>query len=163
MAFPTTFVAGDILEAQQLNDNFNYVSGDFTSYTPTVTGWTIGNGTITGKYATIGQTVFLYGNFLFGSTSAVAASSTLTITLPVAQAAFSTPVEGSCNFYDVSAGVNVAGFCETSGTTAAIMKWFDPETAPLAVRTEFWNTSMTLPFTFATGDYVWWTIMYGKA
>jgi hypothetical protein len=163
MALPTTFVAGNILTAAQLNNNFNYVSGDFTSYTPTVTGWTLGNGTVAGRYSVNGQTVFLYGNFIFGSTSSVPASGTLTITLPVAVDGFAAPLIGNANFYDLSAGVNVAGVCETVGTSTATMKWFDPETAPLAVRAEAWNTGTTMPFTFATGDYVWWAMTYGKA
>jgi hypothetical protein len=162
MPLPVTFVAGDILEASQLNDNFNSVYASYTAYTPTVTGWTLGNGTASGNYSVTGNTVNYYGYFLFGSTSAIGASSTLTVTLPFTYGGAVAPMNGICKFVDTSAGVGVAGYGETA-TTTLVLQWLDPETAPLAVRTENWNTAATMPFTFANGDYVYWNITYRKA
>lgn len=44
---------------------------DWTSFTPSWTGITVGNGTATGAYFKIGKTVMFRGKFVFGSTSAV--------------------------------------------------------------------------------------------
>lgn len=52
-----------------------------TSYTPTFANTTLGNGTVTGRYAQIGKQVDFWARFVLGSTSAV--SSTPTVTLPV--------------------------------------------------------------------------------
>ena len=55
-----------------------------TSYTPTLTNLTLGNGTLTAKYAQIGKIVTVYFNFTLGSTSSV--GSNPSITLPVSAA-----------------------------------------------------------------------------
>ena len=54
-----------------------------TSWTPTVggTGWAIGNGTITGRYHRIGDTVHWYVQFTIGSTTTKGAGG-LAISLP---------------------------------------------------------------------------------
>lgn len=53
----------------------------WTSYTPAITSWTLGNGTITGAYKQIGKVVFFRGKYTIGSTDTV--STALTISLPV--------------------------------------------------------------------------------
>lgn len=163
MAIPNVYTAGQILEAASLNANFDAVYATSTTYTPVVTGWTQGNATMTGRYAVSGDLVTYYGSMEFGSTSAVTASG-ITVSLPVTAApALGQGTIGLCKFNDLSAGVGVAGYLETATTTTATCKWFDPETAPLAVRVESWATGATLPFTFATGDFVYWQVIYRKA
>lgn len=163
MAIPNVYTAGQVLEAASLNANFNAVYATDTTYTPVVTGWTQGNATMTGRYAVSGDMVFYYGSMLFGSTSAVTASG-ITVSLPVTAAtALGQGTIGLCKFNDVSTGVGVAGYMETATTTTATCKWLDPETVPLAVRVEAWATTATLPFTFTTGDYVYWQMTYRKA
>jgi hypothetical protein len=46
-------------------------AGLWQSFTPTLQNITLGNGTATARYAKIGKTVFVYFNFVFGSTSAI--------------------------------------------------------------------------------------------
>jgi hypothetical protein len=47
-------------------------TGDWTNYTPTLTGGiTVGNGTVTGKYIQIGKTVIGNASFTLGSTSSM--------------------------------------------------------------------------------------------
>jgi hypothetical protein len=55
-----------------------------TSYTPTLANLTLGNGTLTAKYAQTGKIVTVYFNFTLGSTSSV--GSNPSITLPVSAA-----------------------------------------------------------------------------
>jgi hypothetical protein len=56
--------------------------GAWTAYTPTLGGFTPGNGTATGRYLQIGKLVIFVAKFTFGSTSAAAAA-VPTLTLPV--------------------------------------------------------------------------------
>jgi hypothetical protein len=46
-------------------------AGLWETFTPTLQNITLGNGTATGRYAKIGKTVFVYFNFVFGSTSSI--------------------------------------------------------------------------------------------
>jgi hypothetical protein len=55
----------------------------WTSYTPTATNFTVGNGTIAGKYAQVGKLIVIRVNFTGGSTSTYTASA-FAISLPVA-------------------------------------------------------------------------------
>jgi len=160
----TTFVPGDVLEAQQLNDSFAFVQASYTSYTPTVTGWTLGNGTFpVSVYSSQGKMVNAQGHFSFGSTSAVGAT-ILIMTLPVgAVSASNAQIYGVCTFFDVSAQVIVSGNCRIINDTQMQFYWNDPEAAPIATRLEPWSTGVTLPFTFATGDIVSWNIMYQRS
>jgi hypothetical protein len=50
--------------------------GAWTSYTPTITGLTLGNGSMSAKYALVGKTLFFSVVFALGSTSAVGTSPT---------------------------------------------------------------------------------------
>jgi hypothetical protein len=163
MALPVTFVAGEVLEANQLNSNFVYVYPDYVSFTPTIGGWTQGNATFSSVYCTTGEMVNWQGFFTFGSTSAVTTTS-LFLTLPVNQVnASNNDITGTLTFRDISTGANVAGYARIQGATQMGMYWLDPETAPLATRLESWVTTATLPFTFATGDIVSWNITYPRA
>lgn len=163
MALPTTFVAGEILEASQLNNNFNSTYADYVSYTPTIGGWTAGNATISAKYAVTGDMVNYQGFITFGTTSAVTATA-LTVTLPVAQVdAANVYIFGVGTFKDTSTSVNVASYCQILGAGPLYLFWLDPETAPIATRLEAWTTGQTLPFTFASTDTVSWNVTYPKA
>jgi hypothetical protein len=162
MAIPVTFVAGNVLEANQLNTNFTSVYADYVSFTPTITGWTQGNATFAAIYASTGEMVNYQGYLVFGSTSAVTTTS-LSINLPVDQVNASNNNYGTANFLDVSTQANVAGYARIQGTTQMGIYWLDPETAPLATRLEAWVTTATLPFTFATGDIVSWNVTYQRA
>lgn len=161
----TTFVAGDVLEAQQLNDSFAFVQTTYATYTPTISGWTPGNGTVTrAVYSTPGKLVNAQGYWTFGSTSSVPASSTFITSLPITAVNLaSAQMYGTCTFFDLSTNAQVTGLCRIQSTTDLYFYWQDPETAPLATRLESWNTSATLPFTFATGDIISWNITYEAA
>jgi hypothetical protein len=58
-------------------------NGAWSTYTPTITGFTLGNGTITGKYTQIGKTVIFRARFTYGSSSSPPNGSTyVTISRP---------------------------------------------------------------------------------
>jgi hypothetical protein len=56
-------------------------TGAWTTYTPTFTNLTVGNGTLVGRYCKIGKVCHLYIQLIFGSTTSI--SGTPTITLPI--------------------------------------------------------------------------------
>ncbi len=59
----------------------NEVDFAYVSYSPTITGWAEGDGTLTASYAELGKLVFVKFNFVYGGTSTSA--SPLSIPLPV--------------------------------------------------------------------------------
>ncbi len=101
-----TWAVSEVLTATNMNAqlrDFANAFGAFTSYTPTITGFTLGNGTVAGRYTRVQKTVWFEAQFTFGTTSA-AATAPVSFTLPVTAAA--TAVNGSL----------VAGIFQDTGT-----------------------------------------------
>jgi len=128
--------------------------GTGVAYTPTLGGFTIGDGVIAGKYNQVGKRVFWEASLTFGSTTA-GASANVTFTLPVTAAATSNqPV--IAEFYDVSATTYYGAVGRYSSTTVATVS--SPGTAGV------WTTlSTTVPFTWATGDIIYVSGSYEAA
>jgi hypothetical protein len=68
--------------------------GDWTTWTPTLTNLTLGNGTVTARYRQIGKTIEAYFRFALGSTSAVGSGPTFS--LPANQA--NPSISGTCAY-----------------------------------------------------------------
>lgn len=141
--------------------------GGYTSFTPTLTGWTVGNGTFTTLYKVLGKMVHYYGRFTFGSTSAVGGAGTnFNITLPFAlKSGFGVPhlQLGQAQFRDVSLAISVVGGTAMNTLTSMDVQWFDT-VLPSYVFKNAWNTATAgLPFTFVTGDFVTFDIVYERA
>jgi len=122
--------------------DFALAFGAWNSYTPTLGAWTLGNGTVYGRYIQVQKTVLFKCGFTFGSTSAAAASSP-TLTLPVTAAGTGDPsitgrvIDNGTAYYHpfpVFASTTTIGlyFPGTNG------QWVVPST--------------TVPFTWTTGD-----------
>jgi hypothetical protein len=83
----STWVAGTVVSAAQLNleirDAINGLQSAWTAYTPTLTGITLGNGTLTFAFNRVGKTITVRGNFVAGSTTTYSAA-TLGFSMPVA-------------------------------------------------------------------------------
>ena len=60
----------------------NATATAWTSYTPTITGWTLSGGTLTGSYVQIGKVVHFRGKYVMSSSDTISASA-LTFALPV--------------------------------------------------------------------------------
>jgi hypothetical protein len=120
--------------------------GAWTAYTPTLGGFTPGDGVATGEYRQVGKTVEFWAKFVLGATSA-GASAAPTLTLPVtASAASHLPLVGS--FYDVSATTYYNAVAEQTSTTVASL--YIPGASGV-----FTVLSTTAPFTWATGDIIY--------
>jgi hypothetical protein len=120
-------------------------AGAWTTWTPTHTNITIGNGTVTSKYAQIGKTVFFEYNLQFGSTTSITGGGP-SFTLPVSAVSNNFFFNGNildagitnyAGASDVSAGGNTSyyKFVRSSGTYA-----------------QGESITSTAPMTWGTGD-----------
>lgn len=116
-----------------------------TTYTPALTGFTLGNGSITGRYTQVGKFVCFSATFIFGSTSA-AASAVPTLTLPVA-AVFAGLGVFTAQFVDASPANTYSAVVTQS--VASTVGLYIPGTSGL-----YTTPSTTTPFTWTTGDYM---------
>lgn len=130
----------------------NTILGDLTwigqawpAYTPTTTGITLGNGTVTGRANMVGtKTVDFQAVFTFGSTSAL--TGTPSFTLPATAQSLNW-VTTNCSAFDTSASAwyPVVGI-PTTTTVLTCRTW------PTTAGNNFAVMSSTVPFTWATGD-----------
>jgi hypothetical protein len=147
---------GTVLTANSAQaDGVEWV-GAWTSYTPTFSGLTVGNGTLNAKYCQIGKVMFVRMNLTFGSTTSVSGS--VNFTLPAAPA---NTQMGSANISYEDAGIGYRqGF--------AIMYEFN-STAYLGVMltsgTYGSNSDInaTVPFTWTTNDGIYFNANYEVA
>lgn len=141
---PRTWIAGEVVSAALMNthlrDNLievgpNTGSG-WTSYTPTTTGITLGNGTITAAWSAVGKTINFRIYLVFGTTTAFPGPPTFSV--PVAEKAGLVQA-ASCTLLDVSA---LAYFYATTRIGSGV---FTPHSSGGLV-------GATLPFTWASTD-----------
>ena len=138
----------------------NTVLGTYTSYTPTLTGVTLGNGTVTSEYARVNNFVHVTGSFTFGSTSAI--TGTVGIPTPIninsAMGLAGFPL-GMCTLYDTSSGaMNVLEILWASATELRLRALNTAASYGVLVA-----VSSTIPLTWATGDILTWNVMYKAA
>lgn len=122
----------------------------WTSWTPTISGITAGNGVTTAKYQQIGKTLRFKLVFVFGSTSSI--SGNPNFTLPTASTAMigTTPALGTGTFFDTSATKQYPVTVRQVDTThLEVVCHFAANTY-----VEISGVNATVPFTFATGDEV---------
>jgi hypothetical protein len=155
-----TWAVGNKITAALVNTHLRNFRDGFdakTSYTPTLTGFTQGNGTISGSYTQIGKWVWFEVAFTMGTTSA-AASAIPTVTLPVTAAAASVNA-ALCRAQFTDAGtaayLAAARILTTTTCGAYIIGSSGILTTP----------STTTPFTWtpASGDNVYWSGVYEAA
>lgn len=80
-------MSGEVVTAAEFNaevrDAFTNLQAGLTAYTPSATNFTVGNGTIHGRWTRVGKFGFFRLNFQAGSTSSYTASA-MSISLPTA-------------------------------------------------------------------------------
>lgn len=129
------------------------VPAGWTAYTPTVSGWTIGSGSISGLYRKIGKTLDLRGSFTLSSTTTSA--SPLAISLPSGMTGASQRQAGTAILRDSGGGTLYMAFALVSSGGSTIVFY----------ETNADNTFVnnTNPFTWADGDSVEWNMTLGLA
>jgi len=146
---PGTVAAGDVATAAAWNVlvgndvAFSPIVGAFTSYTPSVTSITVGNGTLAGKYLQVGKLVLISIRFILGSTSSITGSPT-----------FSLPVSNSYTnsvsvFFDNTGVAAIPGVAQITGSTLYIYAINSASTYASGA-----NISSTVPHTWKTNDSI---------
>lgn len=158
-AVTATSIAAGAVQPQALTSGTG-TGWAWSSWTPTFTNLTVGNGTLTARYIQIGKTVFARLGFVFGNTSAV--SGAVTFTLPVTAAALvagsNMDIVGSALMTDNSSNLN-NGYVALNSTTKAILRG---ETAS-GTYVNLTDLSSTIPVTWATGYIIGLSFVYEAA
>jgi hypothetical protein len=131
-------------------------AGAGVAYTPSITGnssFTLGNGTLTGRYVQTGKMVSVTVNLVCGSTTVLPTSFTY-CSIPIT--ASSNSAVGVVHMEDTPAGNNYAGHCTLINTTTLLI--FTP-----TGNANSGFLSGTTPFTFGSGDLVRFSITYEAA
>ncbi len=127
----------------------------WANYTPTITNFTTGNGSLYGRYVQKGKMVTFQAGFIFGSTSSI--GGVISISLPVTSA--SSPgsansiAMGTCNLWDNSALTIFDGSVTWVNTTTCSVKAisYDGSSAGVAYAKKA-ALSSAIPMTWATSD-----------
>lgn len=134
--------------------------GAWTAYTPTVGGWSIGNGTLDCAYQKIGRMVTARVSLVAGSTTTYGAA--LTFTAPVT-AVTGAEQWGMGSLFD---GSSVTAPCAvrlaSAGTSFQVYSLTVPST-PSFVRNDNTAVATTSPWTWGTSDAVRFTMTYESA
>lgn len=151
---PRTWVAGEKPTAATFNthvrDNFKAIGDAWTSYTPTATNLTIGNGTLSGGWMQAGKFTVVRISVTFGTTTTVSAA--VSFALPATASAFDQAIAGW--LLDSSAGNT--GRVPASGSIMA-------SASTVTVYSSGGSLTSTVPFTWATGDKISLTGVYEAA
>lgn len=157
MAFstPPTFVAGNTLTAAQLNqyvrDNFKALGDAWTSYTPTIGGWTLSNGTLVGKYMRTDKLVIGRIEYTVGSSDTK--SGTITFTTPATPNLINGATVGQCGLFDTSAPARANRFVFWGSVGDVLYLTSENDT----------RVTATSPWTWATGDQMMLIFEYEAA
>jgi hypothetical protein len=122
-------------------------AGTWNTWTPTYNGFTVGNATVTAKYAQIGKTVFAYVKIVFGSTSSMI--SDFNFSLPVNTALAYPGSLGTASVEDAGTSMRP---CFTVTTTTSTCTVRGINTAGTYGSEA--NFSSTVPQTWTTGDTI---------
>ena len=133
------------------------VDGDWTfgTWSPTYAGLTVGNGTVTARYAQKGKLVVAWWKFVLGNTSSITGGITVSTPVnPYADGAYTTIVEaqaGNTNYI--------------MATNALSNRWYLRAIDASATYAKIAVTSSTVPgtWTSASGDYINFTAVYEAA
>ena len=151
MATPFPFTTGQLLTAAQMNS----IGEAGTSFTPTWSGYTRGNGTTIAKYVRVNKLVYVYVEETLGSTSSVTGELILTLPLTAADAV---SANGQILFRKPGTVANPGGYLPLTTTTISL-RIFSVSGLTVALGT----TSSTAPFTWATGDKIICTVTFEAA
>ncbi len=141
MANPFPFVSGSILEAAQLNG----IGEAGTTFTPTWTGYTRGNGTSIAYYVRVNKLVYVYVEETLGSTSSMGSAPTMTLPITAARLQAVSP---SRNRID-DTGANVYWGTTVPISTTQVVVYADLVSGTY---TAFAGITATVPMTWANTD-----------
>lgn len=127
----------------------------YTTWSPSYTNITVGNGTVTAEYVQIGPLCHAKFRLVWGGTTSY--GSTPEVTLPIAGSGYAQhDVVGVCNFYDSSVG---------SGSREGGLCLYDSSDRIFFIRASVAGGTIgsTVPFTWASGDILSFSFTYRVA
>ena len=158
----TDYVAQGAVAIETLGDAIDASVGTgllaWTSYTPTFTNLTLGNGVIDFKYALLGKNVFVRGTLTWGTTTSATASGLVISTPVTASTASGSPVVGSARYNDTGTE-NYIGTVGLSGAGSFAFNIVNAS-ATYAVLRAITNA---IPMTWVSTDQVLFYAMYQAA
>ena len=101
------------------------VPGPWAAYTPTLVGLTLGNGSLNCAYSLVGKSLMLRINVLFGSTTAITGS--VSISLPAGFVTVAVTQDIPCKVG--AAGVHLVGFSDVVGSSSVVAPYQPTSTA----------------------------------
>lgn len=153
---PRDWTTGELVTAALMNthlrDNLKAIGDAWTAYTPTLTGITLGNGTLTAKYLQAGKLFIGRVKFVAGATTTYSAAN-LSFTLP---AAFNTALNGT----DVLGAGQVNN---GSGATRRLVTVAPTGTAAAVLAYEGGTVTNSAPFAFGTSSQIAFEFTYEGA
>lgn len=152
----TSVTAGNIIDPAWGNSVATAINAHedaWTSYTPTPTGFTVGAGTITGKYNAIGKTIHYRGQVVFGAGAGITGDFVVSVpvTAVTAEAAC-----GTLDMLDNGTGYEVGTVLIVSSTTVELHH-------ARGLGSNAGRVGGTNPFTWVPGDSFRWNITYQAA
>jgi len=141
MANPFPFTAGQVLTAAQMNG----IGEAGTTFTPTWTGYTRGNGTTVAYYVRVNKMVYVYVEETLGSTSSMGSAPTMTLPITAARLQAVSP---SRNRID-DTGANVYWGTTVPISTTQVVVYADLVSGTY---TAFAGITATVPMTWANTD-----------
>lgn len=137
--------AGDSVPASLLA-YVETMTSAWSTWSPTLTNLTLGNGSVTARYRQLGKTLDYRFKFVLGSTSAVGTDPTFTLpAAPHGSYAFLADVLGRGALYDNGTAVRDAVVRFVSGSTLLILQI-------TAATGSYASVTATSPWTWTTGD-----------
>jgi len=130
----------------------------WTSYTPTWTNLTVGNGTSSFKYKQIGKNVFVIGRFQFGTTSSMGSDPQMS--LPITSISYHSTIPLGVGTLQDSGTNTFGGYVRPNNTTSVIFTYLSVSGSLISASS---TPTSTLPFTWTTNDALTVNIVYEAA
>jgi hypothetical protein len=137
-----------------------FKSGAWISYTPTISNWTLGNGTMVAKYQKVGRLITVTIEVVWGSTSTFASNAVFSLPVNAVSQSVTTRVIGFCQSRDVSAGLSFFGSVRQSTNNQSLI----PDVLDTSVAFAAPDSLIsTRPFTWGVSDELSITAIYEAA
>ena len=134
--------------------------GEYTDYSGSITfiNWTLGNGTVNARYTQINKFVHYWGTITIGSTTSVGTYAAISLPVNANATAPANSFRGTTYYDQPGVQNSVGGIGLSSAAVAYFQAWVASGSYSSVV-----GLGSAVPFTWATGDSIFWSFMYEAA